>query len=142
MDSSTYIPRKRPRTGRAYNVTPYSILAFHPAAPIGRSYIEWYAWDDWARKMELLDKHGEPSLSKIKMLVKHHVLSATVSKCILTFHSYHPLTGEPIYRQQSRIVVTARCPEQEDWDKETWQELYRGLFGRSQANKAKGKRRK
>lgn len=133
---------KRPRTGRAFNVTRYSVLALRPAAPVGRSDIDWYAWDDWAKKMELFDKHGKPSLSKVKMLIKHHILSATVSKCILTFHSYHPLTKEPIYRQQSRIVVTERCPEQIEWSKEDWQDIYRGLFARSQGNKARGKRRK
>lgn len=129
-------------TGKAFAVTPYSTLALRPAAPLGRSSIDWYAWDDWAKKNGILDKHGEPSLSKVKMLIKHHYLSATISKCIRTFHTYHHITNKPIYRKISRIVVTERFPEQIEWKPEDWQELYKSLFSKSQGNKARGKRHK
>lgn len=131
------------KTARAFAATKYSVLALRPAAPPAeRSYDAWYHWDGWARKMGILDKHGNPSLSKVKMLIKHHRIAATKSKCGYTFHRYDPITGEPIFRRVSRIVVTERCIEQEDWTPEDWQAEYKFLFGRSQANKAKGKRRK
>ena len=127
-------------TARAYASTRYSVLSLHPAAP-DRSATEWMAWDDWSKKMGLLNKHGEPSRSKVMLLIRHHCLSATKSKCIRTFHGIHPVTGKKIYRRISRIVVTPRCSDQLEWGPNEWQELHYGLFCRSQSGKAKHKRR-
>lgn len=133
---------RKGRTGRAFAATRYSVLALRPARPAESFCNGGYHWDAWARKVGLLDKHGEPSLSKVKMLIKHHVLAATISRDIATFHSYHPITNKPIFRKQARIIVKERCLEQKDWDAERWKAEYQALFSRSQANKAKGKRRR
>jgi hypothetical protein len=129
------------RTARAFAATKFSVLALRPASPQGRSAINWYTWDDFAKKNGLLNKRGEPSLSKVKMLIKHHVLSATKSKCLPTFHRINNQTGEQIFRNQSRIVVTERTLDQLEWTPEDWYYQWRGLFGRSQSGKAKHKRK-
>lgn len=127
-------------TARAFASTPYSVLSLRPAAP-DRSVVTWVAWDDWAREMKLLKKDGSPSRSKVMLLIRHHYLAATKSKCVPTFHSIHPQTGKKIYRRMSRIIVTPRCSEQLDWSSEEWLELYRSLFSRSQSGKAKHKQK-
>lgn len=131
------------RIGTANNATRYSVLALRPAAWTGEGEPKWEHWNIWAKRNGILDKHGEPSLSKVKMLIKHHCLASTVRKTCIprTFHRYDP-TGNPIYRYQSRIVVYARFPEQLEWTPEQWQDEYSAIFGRSQSYKAKNKRNK
>lgn len=128
----------------AFNATPYSVFALRPAAWTGEGEPHWEHWDVWAKRNGILDKNGEPSLKKVKYLIRHHCLAATKRKdCIpLTFHSYHPVTNEPIYRRQKRIVVYARFPDQLDWKPEDWQEKYQDLFSRCQSRKTKEKRKK
>lgn len=125
----------------AFSASRYSVLALHPAAP-DRSYTQWKAWDDFGREMGLLGKNGEPSRSKVMLLIKHHCLAATKSKCIRTFHAVHPVTGKKIFRRISRIVVTPRFTEQLAWGPAEWQDCHDGLFCRSQSWKAKHSRKK
>jgi hypothetical protein len=135
------MPRSVSRRPAAFSAGKYSLFRYHPAQPQDRSAINWEAWDTWAKRNGILDKHGNPSYSKVKMLIKHHVLAATQKK-FPTFHRINNETGEPIFRDQSRIVVTERCIEQMEWTPEDWFYQWRGLWGRSQGNKARGKRKK
>jgi len=125
----------------AFNPTRYSVFSLRPAAWTGEGEAQWEHWDKWAMRNGILDKHGQPSLKKVKYLIRHHCLAATVRKTCIpsTFHSYHPITNKPIYRNQTRIVVYARFPDQLSWTPEQWQECYRVLFSRSQSWKRKGK---
>ena len=125
----------------AFNATSHSVFALRPAAWTGEGEPEWEHWDVWAKRNGILDKNGQPSLKKVKFLIRHHCIAATKRKtCIpLTFHSYHPITHKPIYRRQQRIVVYPRFPDQLNWKSEDWQECYQSLFSRSQSWRRKGK---
>lgn len=133
---------------RAYRATRYSLLALRPAKPIRPSGVTvWEHWDTWAERNGILGKNGKPSLSKVKMLVKHKVLAATLSKCGQTFSgrfAYYPGDdiSDPVFRRMTRIVVAPRCPDQLDWEPWRWQAEYQALFSRAQGNKAKGRRRR
>lgn len=133
---------------RAFAATRYSVLALRPARPVRPSGVTvWEPWDSWAKRNGILGRNGKPSLSKVKMLIKHHCLGATLSKCPETFSGqwrYFPGDDEPmpIFRNMTRIVVAPRFSEQMEWEPWQWQAEYEALFRTSQANKAKGKRRK
>lgn len=124
-----------------YRATRYSVLALRPASP-DRDYTQWLHWKVWAKQMVIVDKHGNPSLSKVKMLIKHKCLSAKLTNCLPTFHSNHPYTGKKIFRRILAIVVTPRRSDQIKWKAEDWQSQYRFLFSRSQSWKAKHKRKR
>lgn len=133
---------------RAFAATRYSVLALRPAKPIRPSGVtRWEPWDTWAERNGILGKNGKPSLSKVKMLIKHHCLCATLSKCAETFSGKFAIyPGDdmpaPVFRRMQRIVVSPRLPEQEAWEPWQWQAEYQALFRRSQGNKAKGRRTK
>lgn len=133
---------------RAFAATRYSVLALRPAKPIRPSGDPvWEPWDSWAKRNGILGKNGKPSLSKTKMLIKHHCLSATLSKCAKTFSGqFRYFPGKdmptPIFRRMTRIVVAPRFPEQMEWEPWQWRIEYEGLFRRSQGNKSRGRRAK
>jgi hypothetical protein len=128
------------KSARAFAATRYSIISARPASVQDRSAITWMAWDNWAKKNSILGKNGKPSRSKVETLVKCHILSATKSKCIPTFHSIQH--GKAIYRNMSRFVVTERFIEQIEWKPEEWQAMSDLLYSKSQSTKAKKKRKR
>jgi hypothetical protein len=127
-----------------YRATRYSVLSLRPAAWAGDGVPNWEHWDKWAIRMGILDKHGQPSLKKVKFLIRHHCIAAKLTKnCIpRTLQGYHPVTGKAIYRRMKRIVVHPRFPDQMEWGPEEWQDCYQGLFSRSQSWRGKGKSKK
>ena len=133
---------------RAFAATRYSVLALRPAKQIRpNGVIQWEHWDTWAERNGIIGKNGKPSLSKVKMLIKHHCLAATLKKYPATFSgrfAYYPGDDmpDPVFRRMTRIVVAPRFPEQMEWEPWQWQAEYQALFRRSQGNKARGRRTK
>lgn len=126
----------------AYNAGRYSIFTRFPPKPVREDGVtQWYAWDDFASWVGLVDKHGNPSRSKIYYLVQHNCLSATQTKCLPTVCGFDD-AGFPRLRFMSRTVVTPRFPEQLEWEPPQWQEAYQALFSRCQSRKGRKSRRK
>lgn len=129
------------RRPAAFSASKYSVFRYRPASPKDRSHVVYEAWDTWAERNGILDKHGNPSKSKVDLLIKRHVLAATVKK-FPTVHRINRETGFPIIQMRSRTVVTEKCAEQENWTPEDWYEQWNILWRKSQKYKAKGKRKK
>jgi hypothetical protein len=115
-------PRRwRRRRPAAFSAGKFSLYRYRPSQPAYEN-AKWEKWKPWAQRNGILDKHGNPSYKKWLLLVKRHELSAMQFK--------------------NRIWTAPRFEEQLDWTPEDWQALYKVLFSKSQANKARGKRKK
>jgi hypothetical protein len=117
---------------RAYKATPHSILAMHPKSPyrMGGTFVKWVYWKDWAAANGILDKHGNPSVNKVKTLIKYHKIAATVRK------AHWRSSGGSV------IWVAPAYQEQLAWTAEDWQECHWELYSRSQSLKARKKRKR